>query len=83
MRTTPSDQAQPDVLAVAIDGYSPTFGLVQRGVYPFWAIERMYTRRNPDGLSLSFIDRVTADIQTSDRFIRVQDVPDDVLASHE
>jgi hypothetical protein len=71
------------LVAVALDGSSPTVGLVQSGAYSFWAIERMYTRRDPDGLSLSFIDHVTRDVQTTGTFVRIQDVPDAVLATHE
>jgi phosphate transport system substrate-binding protein len=76
-------QAQAEVAAVALDGNSPTVGLVRSGAYPFWAIERMYTRRSPDGLSRSFIDHVTRDVQTTDTFMRINDVPDRVLASHD
>jgi phosphate transport system substrate-binding protein len=78
-----ANRAQGDVVGVALDGSSPTVGLVQSGAYPFWAIERMYTRRAPDGLSVSFIDHVTRDVQTTDTFVRISDVPDAVLASHE
>jgi phosphate transport system substrate-binding protein len=78
-----ANRAHGDLVAVAIDGSSPTVGLVQSGAYPFWAIERMYTRRDPDGLSLSFIDHVTRDVQTTDTFVRIKDVPDAVLAAHE
>jgi hypothetical protein len=43
----------------------------------------MYTRRNPDSLSLSFIGHVQRDIQTGDTFVRTSDVQDQVLAAHE
>jgi hypothetical protein len=43
----------------------------------------MYTRRAPDGLWASFIDHVTRDVQTTDTFVRISDVPEAVLASHE
>jgi phosphate transport system substrate-binding protein len=76
-------RAQGQVVTVALDGNSPTVGLVRSGAYPFWAIERMYTRRNPDSLSLSFIGHVQRDIQTGDTFVRTSDVQDQVLAAHE
>jgi phosphate transport system substrate-binding protein len=78
-----ANQAHNDLTLLAIDGYPPTLGLVKSGTYPFWAIERMYTKTNPDVLSVSFIQRVISDIQTSDTFVRVSDVPDAVLGSHE
>jgi phosphate transport system substrate-binding protein len=75
--------AQAQVVTVALDGDSPTVGLVHSGAYPFWAIERMYTRRNPDNLSVSFIGHVQRDIPTGDTFVRISDVQNQVLASHE
>ena len=78
-----ADQAQGSVGTVSIDGFPPTLGLVRSGAYGFWAIERMYTRDPTSGLAASFIDHVASGIQTGDTFIRIQDVPDGVLASHE
>jgi hypothetical protein len=58
-------------------------GLVRSGVYPFWAIERMYTQRDPDNLSRSFIEHVARDVQTTDTFIRIDNISRQVLSSHE
>jgi phosphate transport system substrate-binding protein len=75
-------QARGSVVELAIDRVTPTGGQVRQGEYPFWAIERMYTRSHPDGLSTSYIDHVARDVQTNDTFQRIEDVPDRVVASH-
>ena len=41
------------------------------------------TRPDPDSLSVSFIAHVTRDVQTSDTFIRIGDVSETALKSHE
>jgi phosphate transport system substrate-binding protein len=75
------------VRTVEIDGEPATSGLVQSGVYQFWAIERMYTRASPDMLSTSFIsyvtDHVNRSVRNDDTFVRISDFQDGVLASHE
>ena len=78
-----ANTANAMVTAIAIDGNAPTAGLVASNVYPFWAIERMYTKANADVLSLSFISFVIHDIETSDTFIRLDDMHDGVLLTHE
>jgi len=62
------------VTIVDIEGYAPTAPLVERGDYPFWTIEHMYTRDSPDALSTSFITYVMNNFQTSDTVIRCQDM---------
>ena len=71
------------VTSIAINGNAPTAGLVASNVYQFWAIERMYTKKNPDALSRSFINYVIGDIPTSDTFIRLKDMHPGVLLTHE
>jgi len=71
------------VNAIAIDGNVPTLGLVTSNSYQFWAIERMYTKKNPSSLALSFIEFVTRTIKTSDTFIRLGDMHKGVLLTHE
>ena len=75
--------ANAKVIAIAIDGEIPTAGLVASNVYQFWAIERMYTKTNVDALSLSFINYVVHDIRTSDTFIRLDDMHDGAVLTHE
>jgi len=78
-----ANQANNAVNAVEIDGYSPTVGLIERDNYRFWAIEHMYTKKDTGPLALSFINYVTHDIQTNGTFIRIEDMPKNVLAVHE
>ena len=78
-----ANKANATVTSIAINGNAPTAGLVASNVYQFWAIERMYTKKNPDTLSSSFIKYVVNDIQTSDTFIRLKDMHTGVLLTHE
>lgn len=78
-----ANQASNRVTAIAIDGNAPTPGLVENGTYPFWAIERMYTRQaNGNSLISTFIDYVINNIPTNTTFIRKGDMQKDVLATH-
>ena len=64
---------------VEINGSAPTPALVENNAYPFWAIEHMYVNRNPDKLVTSFITYVTNHIETNDNFIKLQDMPINIL----
>jgi phosphate transport system substrate-binding protein len=77
-----ANQASNAVNALVIDGHAATLGLVENDSYRFWAIERMYTKKNADSLSLAFIEYVKRDIQTNATFIRIGDVPKSVLDAH-
>jgi len=78
-----ANKANAVVTSIAIDGNAPTAGLVASNAYQFWAIERMYTKKNSDALSRSFINHVIGHIQTSDTFIRLEDMHSGVLLTHE
>ena len=78
-----ANQANAAVTSIAIDGNAPTAGLVASNSYPFWAIERMYTKKNPDAISHSFINYIINDIRTSDTFLRLKDMRPGVLLMHE
>jgi len=65
--------------SVEINQAAPTHGLVESNTYPFWAIEHMYTKKNPDKLATSFITYVTSSVETNDTFIKPQDMPEDIL----
>ncbi len=74
--------ATGSVAILDINQYAPTIPLIEKGSYPFWAIEHMYTRQNPDVLTMSFINYVMQDLQTSDTFIHLSAMSSAVLASH-
>ncbi len=78
-----ANKANATVTSIAINGNAPTAGLVASNSYSFWAIERMYTKKNADALSHSFINFVITYIQTSDTFIRLRDMRPGVLLTHE
>ncbi len=78
-----ANEANATVTSISINGNAPTAGLVTSNNYQFWAIERMYTKKNPDALSHSFINYVIGDIPTSDTFIRLKDMHAGVLLTHE
>src|SRR6266700_2977546 len=67
-----ADQASDSVTAININGNAPTPGLVESDKYPFWAIERMYTRQDSNNaLALSFIGYVADNIRTNNTFINI------------
>jgi len=79
-----ADQATDTVTAININGNAPTPGLVENNKYPFWAIERMYTRQDDNNpLALSFITYATDNIRTNDTFINITEMPLSVRARHE
>ncbi len=78
-----ANEANATITSIVINGNAPTAGLVESNNYPFWAIERMYTKKNADALSRSFINYVINDIPTSDTFIRLKDMRPGVLLTHE
>jgi phosphate transport system substrate-binding protein len=78
-----ANNASTTVTELEIAGYAATLGLVASAHYPFWAIERMYTRRDSNALSLSFINYVTNNIRTSDTFIPVTSLSQAIVATHE
>jgi len=71
------------VTTLDIKGYAPTIPLIEKGYYPFWAIEHMYTQPNPDALSISFIHYVIQDLPTGDNVIRLTDMDCTALESHQ
>jgi phosphate transport system substrate-binding protein len=76
--------ANQAITTIGIDGKAPTPGMVENNQYKFWAIERMYSQQkatNP--LIASFITYVTNNIRTGDTFIRIDDMPSSVLATHD
>lgn len=75
--------ANGSVSILEINQHAPAAGLVENGVYQFWAIEHMYTsKNNSNALVNSFITYVKQDLQTSDTFIRLNAIDSGVLASH-
>ena len=65
--------------SVEIDGVAPTYAQIENNAYPFWAIEHMYTKKNAGALANSFITYVGRNIQTNDTFIKLSDMPVNVL----
>jgi phosphate transport system substrate-binding protein len=65
--------------SIEIDGIAPTYTQIENNVYPFWAIEHMYTKKNPSTLANSFITYAARNIQTNDTFIKLSDMPVTVL----
>lgn len=65
--------------SIEIDQEPPTQALVENNAYPFWAVEHMYTKNNPDQLVASFITYVTNNIETNDTFIKLRDMPTNIL----
>ncbi len=78
-----ANTANARVTAINIDGNAPTAGLVTSNSYQFWAIERMYTNKNADAVSRSFINFVISDIKTNGTFIRMADMRSSALLTHE
>ncbi len=70
------------ISSVEINGQAPTYASIEHNDYSFWAIEHMYTRKNPDSLTASFITYVIDHIQTGDAFIKIQDMPASTLQAH-
>jgi len=76
-----ANQASDTVTAININGYAPTPGLVENGMYTFWAIERMYTRTDTNNpLVYAFITYVTDNVQTNTTFIKEGDMPPVVIS---
>ena len=65
--------------SIEIDGVAPTYTQIENNAYPFWAIEHMYTKKDPSALVNSFITYVTKSIETNDTFIKLPDMPPNVL----
>lgn len=70
------------ISSVEIEGHAPMPALVENDTYPFWAIEHLYTNNNPDKLVTSFITYVINHIETNDTFIKLQDMPVNILQTH-
>jgi phosphate transport system substrate-binding protein len=68
--------------SIEINQEAPTHALVENNTYPFWAIEHMYTKKTPDKLVTSFITYVTNNVVTNDTFIKLQDMPANILQTH-
>ena len=78
-----ADQANSTVTSIDINNAAPTSGLVENGSYPFWAIERMYTRQNASNpLALSFVAYTIDHIKTGNTFISIADMPLSVRERH-
>ena len=71
-----------DLTSVEIDQNAPTFAQVESNAYRFWAIEHMYTKKNPDALVSSFVNYVTKNVETNDTFIKLRDMPANILQTH-
>lgn len=75
--------ASGSVTVLEINQAAPTPALVEKGAYPFWAIEHMYTSQNPDSLTTSFIIYVKQNLPTNGSFIHLDSsMSSTVLASH-
>jgi ABC-type phosphate transport system substrate-binding protein len=55
--------AYPNVLSVKLNGWDPAIGAVERGNYPFWAVEYLYTYGSPapGTLAAAFLAYTTSD----------------------
>jgi phosphate transport system substrate-binding protein len=79
-----ANQASNTVTAISINDKAPTPGLVENGEYPFWAIERMYTKQDTNNpLVSAFVTYVIDHIQTNTTFIKKSDMQASALAQHE
>lgn len=75
--------ANGSISILEINQHAPAAGLVENGVYRFWAVEHMYTSRNDSNVLVnSFIAYVKQDLQGNDTFIRLGAIDSGVLASH-
>ncbi len=74
--------ASNNVTILNINQYAPSAPLIEKGRYPFWAVEHMYTSQNPDGLSSSFIAYVKQDLQTRDTFVSLNFISNALIESH-
>lgn len=75
-----SANSRSDVTVIKIDGQAPTG--VASNQYPFWAVERLYTKRNPDPLISAFIAYIRNTFQTNNTFVSLDDIKKDVISSH-
>jgi phosphate transport system substrate-binding protein len=75
------DAINGSVTILDINQYAPSAPLIEKGLYPFWAIEHMYTGKNPPPLATSFITYVEQDLQTKDTFVSLSQMPASVLAT--
>jgi phosphate transport system substrate-binding protein len=78
-----ASQMSSTLTSIEINQQAPTLGGVQHNIYPFWAIEHMYTKQNPDKLATSFITYVTNHVETSDTIIKLQDIDKKILQTHQ
>lgn len=72
--------ASASVTILEINQIAATPALIESGIYPFWAIEHMYTR-DSSPLALSFIKYVTENLPTDNSFIRLSAMNPTILAS--
>ena len=65
--------ALPNVETIKLDGWDPSIGAVQRGGYPFWTVEYLYTYGNPAPHSLSALFLAYLNTGTSRDILRSQE----------
>lgn len=72
-----------DVTAIEINQQAPSVAQIASDHYPFWAIERFYTKPNPDALTSAFITYVMSNFRTNSSFISLDAIPKDKLSAHQ
>lgn len=78
-----ADNAIGTIVPISINDLAPSHGLVVSGKYPFWAIERMYTRQDAsNALTDAFIAYVTSHTPSGDTFVNIEDMPQSVRIMH-
>ncbi|EFH83834.1 PstS family phosphate ABC transporter substrate-binding protein [Ktedonobacter racemifer] len=80
--TTNEKQYASTIVTIEIDNQAPTLDQVASNAYPFWAIERVYTRSNPDQLTIAFVNYIKDNLRTDGTFFSLDSIQKDVLATH-
>ncbi len=74
------------VTVLQIDGKDANEANVKTNDYKFWNIEHMYTKGQPSGLAQAFLNYMLTEdalkISDSLAFVRITNVPQDVLTTH-
>jgi phosphate transport system substrate-binding protein len=81
-----AQSAGSKVTVTKIDGKDPTEANVKTNDYKFWNIEHMYTKGQASGLAQAFLSYMLTEdalkISDSLAFVRITNVPQDVLTTH-
>jgi phosphate transport system substrate-binding protein len=72
-----------DVATVDVEHQAPAVAQVTSNRYPFWTIERLYTKPNPDPLTRAFVTYIIDNFRTNSAFTSLDTIPKDVLTTHQ